>query len=72
MLNNTIDSSTLNQIAPGFRVDPVYNSFKKWKKLSSIMVKQDTFGMILGQVERKLEEEENGGSMTPDRGVTFH
>ncbi|MBF0357078.1 MAG: hypothetical protein HQL70_00650 [Magnetococcales bacterium] len=72
MLNNTIDSSILNQIAPAFRVDPVSNSFKKWKKFSTIVVKQDTFSMVLGQVERKLQEEDGDGSMTPERGFTYH
>ncbi len=59
MFNQTTDIAEINRITPSGMVMPVHKPLKRLQKYGSAMVEQDTFGIILGKVERKMEQEEN-------------
>jgi hypothetical protein len=64
MLNPAIASATLNQIIQPGKIKSVGKSSKKWHKFDCVKSDQDTFGIILAQVERNMPHEDSVELMT--------
>ncbi|MBF0444235.1 MAG: hypothetical protein HQL68_01495 [Magnetococcales bacterium] len=72
MLNPDMDIATFNRIVSSGIVMPVHKPAKRLHKFGSAMVEQDTFGIILGKVERKMQQDEDNGFLAKKDGITYH
>ncbi|MBF0379525.1 MAG: hypothetical protein HQL69_00810 [Magnetococcales bacterium] len=72
MLDQTLDIAIVNRTSPSGMVLPVHKPLKRLQKYGNSMVEQDTFGIILGKVERNLQQEENNKNLTQKDGITYH
>ncbi|MBF0194687.1 MAG: hypothetical protein HQL71_09010 [Magnetococcales bacterium] len=72
MLNPATNIATINRIVSAGTVMPVHKPVKRLQKYGSTMVEQDTFGIILGKVERKMQEDENNGFLAIKDKITYH
>ena len=58
MLNPTIAISTLNEMIQPHKIKETSKPLQNWQKPGGVDAGQATFDMILGQVERKMRQED--------------